>query len=258
MKSIPITTGSILRLGDHVIGCGDSTDAAFVSKVIGNARIALICTDPPYAVNYVEGKGGFLKGKTKHAAIENDHAQTDDEYRSFTRKWLEAARPHLTQKNAFYCFNSDKMIFALREGMQDAGWRFGQLIVWVKNQAILGRLDYMPQHELIAYGWRGTHAFHRSKDKSVLVYPRPTRSRVHPTMKPVGLLRPLILNSSRIGEAVYDPFLGSGSTLVAAEQTKRRCVGIELSPDYCRAAAARFTKLTGIEPVLLSPPRHGR
>ncbi|MEK7218102.1 MAG: DNA methyltransferase, partial [Patescibacteria group bacterium] len=155
-------------------------------------------------------------------------------------------------------FNSDKMIFALREGMQDAGWRFGQLIVWVKNQAILGRLDYMPQHELIAYGWRGTHAFHRSKDKSVLVYPRPTRSRVHPTMKPVGLLRPLILNSSRIGEAVYDPFLGSGSTLVAAEQTKRRCVGIELSPDYCRAAAARFTKLTGIEPVLLSPPRHGR
>lgn len=256
MKTIPITIGSIFRLGKHIIGCGDGTDAAFVAKVIGKTRISLICTDPPYAVNYVEGKDQFLKGKTKHAAIMNDHAQTEDQYRAFTHKWLEAVRPHLTEKNALYCFNSDKMIFALREGMQDAGWHFGQLIVWIKNQAILGRLDYMPQHELIAYGWRGAHVFHRSKDKSVIAYPKPSSSKAHPTMKPVGLLRPLILNSSRIGEVVYDPFLGSGSTLLAAEQTKRRCIGIELSSDYCRTAVARFTKLTGIEPVLISSPSH--
>lgn len=254
MKTSPITIGSILRLGDHIIGCGDSTDAAFVAKVIGKARPTLICTDPPYGVNYVEGKDEFLKSKTKHAAILNDHVQTEDQYRAFTRKWLETVRPLLAQKNALYCFNSDRMIFALREGMRDAGWHFGQLIIWIKNQAILGRLDYMPQHELLIYGWIGAHEFHKSKDRSVIVCPKPSRSRHHPTEKPIQILRHLLLNSSRIGEYVYEPFLGSGSLLLAAEQTKRRCIGIELSPDYCRVVAARFTKLTGIEPVLLSSP----
>jgi len=256
MKTAEITIGSVFRLGDHVIGCGDSTDAAFVARVIGKARPTLICTDPPYGVDYVDGKEGFLKGKTKHKTILNDHAQSDDEYRIFTRKWLEAVRPFLAKKNTCYCFNSDRMIFALREGMQDAGWHFGQLIVWVKNQAILGRLDYMPQHELIAYCWHGAHAFQKSKDKSVLFYPRPTRSALHPTQKPIPLLRHLLLNSSRIGDTVYEPFLGSGSLLMAAEQTKRRCIGIELDPKYCRVVIERFEKLTGIRAETLSSPSH--
>ncbi len=254
MRKLPITTGSVFRLGDHVIGCGDSTDTAFVANVIGKARPTLICTDPPYGVAYVESKGQFLKGKTKHEAILNDHTQSDDDYRAFTRRWLEAVRPFLAKKNALYCFNSDRMIFALREGMQDAGWHFGQLIVWIKNQAILGRLDYMPQHELLVYGWAGAHTFHKSKDKSVIFCPKPSRSRYHPTEKPIPILRHLLLNSSRIGEYVYEPFLGSGSLLLAAEQTKRRCIGIELSPDYCRVAIERYRKLRGTDAVLLSSP----
>lgn len=254
MKAKPITIGSVFRLGDHILGCGDSTDAAFVSRVIGKTKVNLILTDVPYGVAYVEGKEEFHKGKTKHTAIANDHAQGDDEYRAFTRKWLDAVRPFLTRKNTLYCFNSDKMIFALREGMQDAGWHFGQLIVWIKNQAILGRLDYMPQHELLAYGWHGAHEFHKSKDKSVIVYPKPSRSRYHPTEKPIGLLRHLLLNSSRIGEMVYDPFLGSGSTLLAAEQTKRHCIGIELDPMYCAVVIERFQKITGIKAEPLPSP----
>lgn len=246
MKNKPITIGSVFKLGDSILGCGDCTDAAFVAHVARKAKINLILTDPPYAVDYVDSKDVFLKGKTKHAPILNDHAQTEDGYRAFTRKWLEAVRPFLAQKNALYCFNSDRQIFALREGMKDAGWHFGQLLIWIKNQAVLGRLDYMGQHELLAYSWHGAHEFRRSKDKSVLVYPRPPRSPHHPTQKPIPILRHLLLNSSRIGDTVYDPFLGSGSTLLAAEQVKRRCIGIELDPRYCEVVIERFQKLTGI------------
>lgn len=256
MKTTAITIGSVFRLGDHILGCGDSTDSDFVAQVIGKQTINLILTDVPYGVAYVEGKEEFHKGKVKHTAIANDHTQTEDEYRAFTRTWLKAVRPFLAKKNAFYSFNSDKMIFALREGMQDAGWNFCQLLIWIKNQAVLGRLDYMPQHEIVAYGWYKTHAFYRSKDKSVLVYPKPSRSKAHPTIKPIGVLRPLILNSSRIGETVYDPFLGSGSTLIAAEQTKRCCIGIELDPAYCKVAIERFEKLTGIKAEALPSPSH--
>lgn len=245
MKKIPITTGSVFKLGSNVLACGDATDASFVRAVIGKTPVHLLLTDPPYGIAYVEGKEGFGKSTIEHTAIANDHLQQDDEYRRFTRSWLDAVRPQLAKKNALYIFNSDKMLFALREGMRDSGCHFAQLLIWVKTQAVVGRLDYLPQHELLVYGWVGTHAFHRGKDKSVLVYPKPARSKAHPTMKPIGLLRPLILNSSRIGETVYDPFLGSGSTLLACEQTKRRCIGIELDPKYCQVVIDRFEKLTG-------------
>ena len=109
----------------------------------------------------------------------------------------------------------------------------------------MGRLDYLPQHELIAYGWAGTHEFRKAKDRSVLFHPKPTRSPLHPTMKPVGLLRRLVLNSSDVGGVVYDPFGGSGSVLIACEQTKRRCLTVELDPEYCRTIIARWERLTG-------------
>jgi DNA modification methylase len=129
----------------------------------------------------------------------------------------------------------------------------------VKTQAIVGRLDYLPQHELIAYGWLGVHEFHKSKDKSVIVYPKPSKSILHPTMKPVGLLRQLILNSSKIGDTVYEPFAGSGSTLIACEQTRRKCVAVEMDPHYCEVIIRRFEKLAGIDALKLpSPKTHAR
>jgi len=248
MKKLPpVTPGSVFRLGSNILACGDSTDSDFVRSLLGKTRVSLVLTDPPYGVAYVEGKAGFQKSKTKHAAIKNDHLQSDSEYLVFTRRWLEAVKPFLTRKNAIYIFNSDKMLVPLKSGMQEAGCHFAQLLVWVKTQAVVGRMDYLCQHELIAYGWIGTHSFHRSKDKSVLIYPKPSKSTLHPTMKPVGLLRPLILNSSKIGETVYEPFAGSGSTLIACEQTRRSCVAVELSPAYCRVIIDRFEKLTGIK-----------
>jgi site-specific DNA-methyltransferase (adenine-specific) len=136
--------------------------------------------------------------------------------------------------------------------MENAGFHFGQMLFWLKTSSVLGRLDYLPSHELIFYGWYKKHVFRKSKDQSILVCPKPQRSPLHSTMKPVSLLRRLILNNTKIGDVIYDPFLGSGSCILAAEQTKRRCIAVEISPDYCRVAAERFRKLTGIEPKVLS------
>ncbi len=243
MKNIKVN--SIIKLGNHILACGDATDQQLVSTLVKNEKIDLILADPPYGVAYVEGKKNFNQSTDNHQVITNDHLQTDLEYQYFTSKWLETVKASLAPKNAVYIFNSDKMIFALRDGLLDQGFKFAQLLIWLKTQATIGRLDYLPQHELIAYGWYGRHQFRKSKDKSVICYPRTSHNSLHPTMKPVGLLRRLILNSSKTGSVVYDPFGGSGSTLIACEQTKRRCLMIEKSPKYCQIIINRFNKLYG-------------
>jgi len=138
------------------------------------------------------------------------------------------------------------MVWSLREAMVDAGFKVAQLLIWVKSQAVVGRLDYAPAHELILYGWFGTHAFRRSKDRSVLFHPRPSKSEFHPTMKPLPLIRRLILNSSEMGAVVYDGFLGSGTCLLVCEQLKRRCLAVEMDLEYCLTSIRRWEKMTGL------------
>lgn len=241
-----VQKNDIFELGQHLLACGDSLDMQIVKRLIGDRKISLIVTDMPYGVGYVENKAGFNQIK-KSKVIANDHEQSEDEYQKFTSGWLDLVKPYLSEKNSYYLFNSDKMLFAMRNGLVESGFKFAQLLIWVKNHAVLGRLNYLPQHELIAYGWLGKHAFQKSQDKSVLFYPKPNKSPLHPTMKPVGLLRNLILNSSKIGDWVYDPFLGSGSTLIACEQTRRKCLGIELDQEYCQVIINRFEKVTGVK-----------
>jgi DNA modification methylase len=217
-----------------------------IKKLVDEQKIKAVICDPPYGVAVAESKEGF-RTLSKNKAIVNDQLQTDDEYQTFTKDWIDAVTPHLERKNSFYIFNSDKMVFALRDGMVEAGMKFAQLLIWVKTHAVIGRMDYAPQHELIAYGWFGVHEFVKSKDKSVLICPRPNKSSMHPTTKPLDLIRRLILNSTRIGDVVFDGFLGSGTTLLACEQTKRICIGVELDPEYCQTIIARFEKLSGIK-----------
>lgn len=245
-----IKYGDMFLLGSHLLLCADSRNKDMVAKLADKQKIKAVITDPPYGVAVAESKEGF-QTLAKNKAIANDHLQSDEEYRKFTRDWIEAIAPHLERKNSLYIFNSDKMVFALREGMADAGVKFGQLLIWVKTHAVIGRMDYAPQHELIAYGWRGAHEFLKPKDKSVLVCPKPNKSRMHPTTKPLDLVRRFILNSTRIGDVVYDGFLGSGTTLLACEQTKRICIGVELDPEYCQTIIDRFEKLTGLDAVKL-------
>lgn len=238
-----IKKGDLITLGDHLLLCGDSTDKDEVQRILFDKKINLILVDPPFGVGYVESKQGLNNGKNQHRIIANDQIQSEQSYQQFTQQWLEVSKPFLAPKNSFYIFNSDKMLFALKNALDVSNFKFCQLLIWIKNHAVIGRLDYLPQHELIAYGWFGTHKFFKSKDKSILSFPKPQKSLLHPTMKPISLLRHLILNSSQIGDYVYDPFGGSGSTLIACEQTKRKCLMIELDPKYCEVIVNRYQKM---------------
>jgi site-specific DNA-methyltransferase (adenine-specific) len=244
---ITVKIGNIFQLGEHYLACGDSSDHNLLKEFIEKRQIDVVIADIPYGVSYVESKSGFKQKLACEKIIANDQKQTDQEYEEFNFNWLENIKPYLAKKNSVYIFNSDKMIFALRQAMLRAGYKFTQLLIWVKSHAVIGRLDYLPQHELIAYGWFGTHEFRRSKDKSVLFYPKPNKSKLHSTMKPVALLRNLILNSTKIGDIVFDGFGGSGSTLIACEHTKRKCLMIELDEGHCLTIIARWEKLTGLK-----------
>ncbi|MBI3336288.1 site-specific DNA-methyltransferase [Candidatus Peregrinibacteria bacterium] len=241
-----VKAGTIWRLGEHRLAYGDCRDAELLKRLIGKEKINLICCDVPYGVAVAESKDGF-KIFSKNKVIANDHLQSDEEYQRFNREWLEAISPFRAKKNSSYIFNSDKMIWPLREGMIDAGFKVAQLLVWVKSQAVISRLDYNPQTELILYAWRGTHVFRHSKDKNVLFYPRPSKSKLHPTTKPIGLIRRLILNSTEINDAVYDGFVGSGTCILACEQTKRRCFAVEIDLEYCLTSIRQWEHLTGLK-----------
>lgn len=251
-QNFSVKKGQIYRLGEHILACGDSTDFEFTNKVLGEVKIDLILTDPPYGVSYVESKKDLGITPLSDKEIVNDSISDDSQYKEFTKQWLSPIIPKLASYNTYYIFNGDKMLFAMHYALKDLKFKFSQLLVWIKSQPVLGRKDYMPQHELIAYGWYGKHAFRKSKDKSLLFEPKPSKNELHPTMKPISLLRRIILNSTDIGNVVYDPFAGSGSTLIACEQTKRKCITVEFDPAYCETIIKRFTKLTGKEAVLLS------
>lgn len=258
MKNLPVSKpenlikyGDIVQLGRHRLACGDSRDANLVHKLLNTRIVKLILADPPYGVGLVEGKKGF-NGGTKHKVIVNDHIQCKEDYQQFTKDYLDVIKPYLATKNALYLFNSEKMLCPMLHALEDSGYHSAQLLIWVKNQAVINRMDYLVQHELIVYGWFGKHEFIKSKDKSVLFFPKPLKNIQHPTMKPLGLLRSLILNSTRIDDLIFDPFLGSGSTLLAAEQTRRCCFGIEIDPYYCQIIMDRFEKSIGIKPKFIS------
>ncbi len=251
MSKNSIKIGDVFQLGEHKLLCGDAQNLDHIQSVLGENQIKLILTDVPYGVALVEGNKEFAKSRVDHEPIANDHLQTDSEFRQFTKHWITPIKTKLTDKNAFYIFNSDRMMFAMREALLEEGFKLAQLLVWAKTAAVIGRLDYLPQHELIAYGWRGRHEFLKSKDKSILISPKSKKNTLHPTMKPISILRKLILNSTRRSDIVYDPFGGSGSTLIACEQTRRKCVMIEIIPKYCQVIIDRWEKLTEQKAVLL-------
>lgn len=237
LKSIKY--GDIFNLGSHILLHGDCRDKELITDFLKGRTIRTVLTDPPYGVNLVEGKRGISPLKM-NKDIENDNICSEEEYKKFTEEWISPLLPHLDDKNSFYIFNSDKLLTSLIQGIKNQGVNFSQLLIWIKNNAVIGRKDYLMKHELIISGWYKKHLFRKSKDKSVIFYPKPNRSPLHPTMKPVGLLRRLILNSSNIGDYIYDPFAGSGTCMIASEQTKRKCLMVEIDPQYCFTIMERF------------------
>ena len=249
-----IKIGEIYKVGNHIIACGDSSDKKFLSKVIENKKIKAVITDPPYGVSYVRNKKEIGKLGIKDAKeIVGDHIQSEKEYTEFTKKWLEVIIPHLNEYNTFHIFNSASMVFALKDGMDLRNIYFGQMLVWIKNQPVIGMKDYLSQFEIIVYGWYGKHKKERlSKEKSVIFYPKPQKSKQHPTQKPVGLIRKIIPNVTKINDYVFDGFLGGGSTAIAAEHLGRICIGIEIDPEYVETSIQRLEKLTKEKRVLIS------
>lgn len=240
----------IYQLGEHKLAHGSCTDPELLKELIGEVKIDSVITDVPYGISYVENKKGFAK-LSCDIEIQNDNITNEDDYEKFMIDWIENIKPYLNDKNSIYIFNTDKMIFSLKKAMDKCNIKFSQLLIWIKNSAVIGRLDYLPQHELIAYGWYKRHKFMKSKDKSIIFCPKPNKSKLHSTMKPISLLRRLILNNTNINDIVFDGFAGSGSLIIASEHTGRKCYAIEIEEKHVDTIIKRYKKLTGIDAVLI-------
>lgn len=244
-----VKKGEIWQLGRHFLLCGDCTQKDNVTKLMQENKADLVFTDPPYGVNYAD-KNKFLNsiGKSNRieAPIENDAIK---DYYEFYKSFLELLP--VSEYNSIYVTIAGMQLSHLFNAFKDLHLYFSQLLVWVKNNHVLGRTDYANRHELIFYGWKGKHKFYGDFDTTVWEIDKPLSNDLHPTMKPLELIQHAIKNSSRENDIVYDPFLGSGSTLIACEQTNRICYGMEIDEHYCSVIIKRWEEYTGQKAVKL-------
>lgn len=239
--------GDIWQLGEHRLMCGDSTDKITIEKLLeGNfGKIDIVLTDPPYNVAY--------KGKTKdELEIEND-AMEQEEFEGFLSSSFEIINETLKKGGAFYIWHASRSQREFENALNNVGLQVRQQLIWVKNSMVLGRQDYQWRHEPCFYGWKeGTHDWYSDrKQTTVLEFDRPTANKEHPTMKPISLMAYQIKNSTKKGDIVFDGFGGSGSTLIACEQTGRKCYTCEIDPKYCDVIIKRWENLTGKKAVKL-------
>ena len=275
-----IVIGDLFEIGEHRLLCGDSTDASDVAFLFDGKLADMVMTDPPYNVDY-SSKNKMLnysdKGNKIQDDIENDKMD-DNLFDNFIFEFYKNFKDITKEGGSWYVWSPPgNTETKFRNQWNESGLLLKQCLVWVKNNFVLGRQDYQWKHELCLYGWKegAAHYFVDDRTKktviedeldykklsksellnilkemlsdkiktSVLKIDKPMRNDLHPTMKPILLLAPLIENSSRVGEIVADGFLGSGSTMVAAHQLKRRCYGMELEPKYCAVIIDRMAKL---------------
>lgn len=243
--------GDIWQLGEHRLMCGNSTDLETVKKLMGGGMADLLLTDPPYNVDY-SSKNEYLnkygKGNCVQTDIENDK-MSDRDFSVLLDESFGNAATVLKSGGAFYVWTAQGHAQKdIADALDRASLLFRQQIVWVKNNMVLGRMDYQGKHEPCFYGWKegAGHYFKDSRSETTTIEEdKPLQSKLHPTMKPVALFARLIENSTREGESVLDLFGGSGTTLIAAEQLKRRCYMMELDPHYCDVILTRWEQFTG-------------
>jgi DNA modification methylase len=243
----PITKpGDLWLLGEHRILCGDATDPHDVSIVTSGELASCVWTDPPYGVNYVGGTKDRL-------TIQND---SPDNLRQLLTDAFAAIDEVLKPGGAIYVAHpAGALSLTFAETFIAQSWRLHQTLVWVKDSLVPGHSDYQYRHEPILFGYkpgnegrrgRGARGWYGDNSQtSVFEVPRPKVSADHPTSKPVALVEAMVRNSSRTGEIVLDPFLGSGSTLIACEQLGRRCFGLDLDSRYIDVAVRRWEQVTG-------------
>lgn len=240
-----IKQGDVFVLGDHRLLCGDTTKEEDVSKLMDGEKADMVFTDPPYGVEYSE-KNEFLNKIDKGACVQK-HIEQDDikDMDLFLTSTLESFKPHLKETNTIYITFAGSTLRYLLNSLDKTGFKLHQILVWAKNNHVLGRVDYASKHELIVYGWYGKHKYYGDFCPSVWNIDKPTKSDLHPTMKPVELCAKAIKNGTEENMIVLDMFGGSGSTLIACEQTKRYCRMMEIDPQYCQVIINRWEDYTG-------------
>lgn len=248
--------GQLWQVGAHRLICADCRDLSTVQSLWDDGRkFRVLCSDPPYGIDYAR-KNELLnrtdRGNRIQKPIVNDELGPQAVAALF-RGALKQSLAFAARGAACYAtVPSGTLLPNFIAAFNDSGFSFKHLLVWVKQQFVLGMSDYQPRHEPVLYGWveNGAHYFIPDrKQSSVFEVDRPHASVLHPTTKPVALMAQMIANSSRPGEIVYDPFCGSGSTIVAAAQLKRVGYGCELDPGYLAVELERLASL-GLKPEL--------
>jgi site-specific DNA-methyltransferase (adenine-specific) len=231
-----IVLGDLFEIGEHRLLCGDSTDSDAVAKLMNGEKADMCHTDPPYNIDY-EG------GSKKREKIANDKLE---DFPQFLYDVYTTISTVLKKGGAIYVWHASSETHNFIQQFLNAGFLFKSYIVWNKNNSTFGRSDYHWKHEPCIYGWLdgASHKwFGDRKQTTVWDIERPSRSDEHPTMKPIALCCKPLENSSAVGHIVLDVFLGSGSTMVAAHQLKRKCYGMELDPKYCQVIINRMLTL---------------
>lgn len=274
--------GDLWVIDGHKLLCGDCTDEKVVKELMGDEFADIMVTDPPYNVDY-GGLVRYrqkrnVKTVRKESDIVNDNLSDEDFY-NFLHAFYKTAFGVLKGGAAVYIFHSTKETVNFTKAMTENGFKYAQTLVWKKNHFTLCRQDYQWIHEPILYGWKEQQGFGHyfiddrtlstvfeqagGKDlkklskaelqeivesvlklqTTVIEEDKPARSDEHPTMKPITLCARLIYNSSHEGDIVYEPFGGSGSTMMAAAQLNRKCYAIELEPKYCDVIVKRYREM---------------
>lgn len=246
-------SGDMWILGKHRLLCGDTTMVDDVKKLMADDTADMIFTDPPYNVNY----GATMKDSLRyHAGTLGGRKIMNDNLGDGFARFLTDSLSNLMMFNkgaAYVCMSSSEL-HTLYSSFVAAGGKWSTFIIWAKNTFTLGRADYQRQYEPILYGWGADkkHYWCGDRDQSdVWEYNKPVKNDLHPTMKPVELVERAINNSSKVGNIILDGFGGSGSTLIAAEKTRRKARLMELDPKFCDVIVRRWEEYTGKKAELL-------
>lgn len=231
-----VQPGDIWFLGNHRMMCGDATKPEDLNRLMDGNKANLILTDPPYNVAYESADG---------KSIQNDSME-DHQFLTFLLAAFKNWVPHLAEGASAYVFHADTEGLNFRKAFVQAGFHLSNVCIWVKNSLVLGRSPYQWQHEPCLYGWipNGGHKWYGdNKQSTIWQFDKPKRSKEHPTMKPIPLLAKPIQNSTAPNAIVLDTFGGSGSTLIACEQTERICYTMELDERYATVIVLRYRDL---------------
>ncbi|MEW5894441.1 MAG: site-specific DNA-methyltransferase [Candidatus Omnitrophota bacterium] len=245
--------GDLILLGEHRLLCGDSTKRDDLERLLDGELAGLLHTDPPYNVDYSGDNRPIDDSSGDWRKIANDN-MPQEKYEAWLAEVLQNAVAFLASGAAMYIWNGSRQFGPMYEILLKEGIHVSCIITWAKESFALGFSDYNHQTEFCFYGWKdqgGSHKWYGPNNESTLwqIKRDSTAEYVHPTQKPVALAHRAIVNSSKRGDVVLDLFLGSGTTLIAAESLKRRCYGMELDPLYCDAIVKRYIKFAGKERV---------